>query len=879
MYWVKAMDAMEHAVMQPAPAAPAPPLPPGVDRLLALDELRAPDGSLHPHWSAFLASLERMGPDEVGRRRLDIRRLLRENGVTFHVHGDPSGRHRPWELDLVPWVIAPADWEQLEAGLTQRAMVLDLLFKDLYGPRMLLRERVVPAEAVFSHPGFLRTCDKMHHRGERQLVFHSADCCRDPDGRFRVLRDFTQSPTGSGYALENRTVLARVLPDVFRDCNVERISHFFRAMRDTLARLAPRRRDDPRIVLLTPGPEHETYFEHAYLAAYLGYTLVQGEDLTVRDGAVWLKSIGGLEPVDVILRRVTDVLCDPLELQEDSRHGVAGLVEAVRLQHVAVANPLGSGVLENPGLAACLDRVCRRLLGEDLLLPGPRTWWCGTAEDKRYIFEHLDSLKILPIAPQHGAPVDGWRLSRAERQALQRRMAAAPFLFAAQEPLEPSAAPSLPETEHAPLLSRPVVVRTFLTAKDDGYMVMPGGLTRSVGNEHGAADEPLQELSQELSKDTWVRARARAQHVSLWTSSDVVREPWAVDNVLPSLAAENLFWVGRYLERATACARLLRVLANLFNHSDTLGPETERECLPHLLQALANLTGGPLPASPEELSQWSEQELRALALDPQLGGSLSRTLRLLASNAYAVRDRWSADTWRVIDAIQEHAEALAGYSPLQEHAGMERLQAILDLLLTSLIAFTGYTMESMTRAVGWVLLDTGRRMERGLMLIGMLQGALAPHTPQQLSESVAQQLMEMTLSTLESLITYRRRYRSQLRLEQTLDLLLLDETNPRSLAFQLEQLRSHMQALPRPRRSSRTSPEERLALEAYASLKRMDALELARYSTRTRRHEVLHTFLADQFRLLAAMSDAISLSFFSHAGGPTPLARRRATTL
>lgn len=898
VYRVKSMDVMEHAALQPSPAL----------RPAGADELHAPDGSLQSHWTPFLASLERLGPDELSRRRLDIRRLLRENGVTFHVHGDPGGRHRPWELDLIPWIIPPADWEQLEAGLTQRAMVLDLLFKDLYGPRMLLRERVVPSEAVFSHPGFLRACDKMHHRGERQLVFHSADCCRGPDGGFRILRDFTQSPAGAGYALENRTVLARVLPDVFRDCNVERISHFFRAMRDTLARLAPRRRDDPRIVLLTPGPEYETYFEHAYLAAYLGYTLVQGEDLTVRDGAVWLKSIGGLEPVDVILRRVTDVLCDPLELQEDSRHGVAGLVEAVRLQHVAVANPLGTGVLENPALAACMERVCRRVLGEDLLLTGPRTWWCGTPEDRRYVFDHLHTLRILPISPQFGPVAEGWTLSRAEGQALRRRMAAAPHLFAAQEPLEPSTAPALSpvaDAEHPPLLSRPVVLRTFLTAREDGYMVMPGGLTRSAGNGHGAPpalpgshQEFNQELGPDLSKDTWVRARARAQHVSLWTSTDVVREPWAVDNVLPSLAAENLFWVGRYLERATACARLLRMLATLFNHSDTFGPEAERECLPHLLQALANLTGAALPAPLEELAQWPERRLQSLVLDAHLGGSLPRTLRLLASNAYAVRDRWSADTWRVIDAIQEHAEALATFSPLPEPAGpeprnpdplgpesvgMERLQATLDLLLTSLIAFTGYTMESMTRAVGWILLDTGRRMERGLMLIGMLQGTLSapgtlPAQPSaQQAEPVAQQLMEMTLSTLESLITYRRRYRSRLRLEQTLDLLLLDETNPRSLAFQLEQLRSHMQALPRPRRTSRTSPEERLALEAYASLKRMDALELAKISGRSRRHEALRTFLAEQYRLLAAMADAVSLSFFSHAGGPTPLARRRAT--
>lgn len=846
------------------------------------DEMCAPDGQVLPHWQPFIQSLRRLGGEEVERRHQEIRRLLRENGVTYHLRGDPASQHRPWELDLAPWIIAPADWDILEPGLVQRATLLDLLLKDLHGPRILIREGVLPAELVFSHPGFLRPCDQVFHRGQKQLTFYSADLCRDQGGRLMVLRDLTQSPTGSGFALENRTVLARVLPTVFRDCNVERLSHFFRAMRESLARLAPRRRDDPRVVLLTPGPDHESYFEHAYLSAYLGYTLVQGEDLTVRDGSVWLKSIGGLEPVDVIVRRVEDRLCDPLELDETSRHGVAGLLEAVRLGHVAVANPLGSGVLENAGLAAFLPAICRRLLAEELALPSPRTWWCGHKDDRGHVLEHLGSLRLVPIAPAFGRPVDGWTLTREERKALRRRIQATPHAYTAQAPVALSTAPALRD---GALIPRPVVLRTFLAAREDGYIVMPGGLTRSVQAGHCAETQ----AGGEVSKDTWVRARARQPHVSLWSGPETQPAPWTIDNVLPSLAAENLFWVGRHAERAGCIARLLRTLVNLFTHADAYGadaqgPETERPSLAFMLQALAHASGSVLPAEVAVIAGWPEGRLQTLALDQTMAGGLDRSLRQMVANAYAVRDRWSSDTWRVIDAIDAHEKAMRALfhsdnagQPDRDRpraapgANLAQIQVGLDSLLTSLMAFTGYSMESMTRAVGWMLLDAGRRIERGLMLIGVLQHVLTPrHDP-----LVSQQLLEMTLTTLESLITYRRRYRSQLRLEQALDLLLLDESNPRALAFQLEQLRQHMQALPRPRRQTRTSPEERLTLEAYAGLKRMDATDLARPSPRTQRHETLRTFLAEQARLLAALSEAVTLAYFSHVGGPQQLARRQ----
>ena len=358
------------------------------------DELLGGDGKLRAEWEPFFQSFSKLGSEEIVTRSQDMLRLLKENGVTYNIYGDPAGLNRPWKLDLIPFLIHKEEWKKIESGLIQRATLLDLILKDIYGERKLIRNGLLPMELVFNHAGFLRQCCGLPNSGKHSLIFYASDIARSSDGKLWIVNDRTQAPSGSGYTLENRTAMARVLPELFDGLKVRRLSAYFDAMRNALTDHAPALKQNPRIVILTPGPSNETYFEHSYLASYLGYTLVQGNDLMVKDNCVWLKTLSGLEKVDVIVRRVDDVYCDPLELKDDSQLGVPGLVNAVRCGNVTIANPLGSSVLENPGLMPFINGICKHLLGEDLIMPTIASWWCGQPKELAYVLDNIRSLVV-----------------------------------------------------------------------------------------------------------------------------------------------------------------------------------------------------------------------------------------------------------------------------------------------------------------------------------------------------------------------------------------------------------------------------------------------------------------------------------------------------
>lgn len=822
------------------------------------------DGQIRPHWQPFCRAIEAFGSDELERRRQEVRRLLRENGVTYNVQGALQGLQRPWELDAIPLLISGDDWASIEAGLMQRAGLFNLILTDLYGPRQLIKRGLLPLELIYSHSGFLRACDQVRLPGAHQLLLYAVDLARGHNGRMWVLSDRTQTPHGVGYALENRTVLARTLPSLFRDCRVRQLSSFFRALRTGLAAIAPHRKDDPRIVMLTPGPRSETYFEHAYLAAALGYTLVQGDDLTVRDGYVWLKSLDGLQLVDIIVRRVDDHFCDPLELRQDSRRGVAGLLEAVRRGNVAVANPPGSGVLENPGLMAFLPGIAQYLLGEELRLPSAATWWCGQPKEREYVLQHLDRLVIKTMHSQP-APhvVFGDLLSKAERTAWRDRIQAQPHLYVGQEQISFATAPTLRQGEWQP---HRTVIRAFLVAQEQGYAVMPGALTRSApAKEKGA----LSTLAGEISKDTWILASEPQQPTRLWLPSGTHEITPASKGVLPSRAAENLFWVGRYAERAEGTARLLRTILRKLNESGEFAEEAETACLGALFDALIAVTDAwsSSPAGTAQRMQ-PEPEVLAVTLDTARRGSLAGTLQALVRAAYAIRDRWSTDTWRVFDDIEER------WADLQatQHVSLHRVQNELDQLVTALVALAGLTMESMTRELGWLMLDIGRRIERGVLLVTLLRSTLvSQHEP-----LVEYLLLEAVIATCESLMTYRRRYRAHLQLQTVLELLLLDGANPRSLAYQLEHLQQHIAKLPRERSTYRLSEEERVLLEASSRLHLSNLTALAQVAPGTTRYQELDELLAHLGQLLAQTSNILTQTYFSHAQGPQQLVPTRA---
>ena len=875
-----------------------------------IDEMLGQDRQINPHWSSFMQALNSLGLAEMASRHQEVQRLLRENGVTYVVHGEQHG-HRPWELDPIPLIISNTDWEAISTGLTQRAELLNLILTDLYGERRLIKDGLIPPELVYSHGGFLRACAGLIPAGFPFLLSYAADLARGPDGRMWVLSDRTQAPAGASYALENRTALARALPNFFGEVGVHRLSTFFRSLQNSLFELplqyqivqsesgtgtTQRQTHNPHIVVLTPGPLNETYFEHAYIANYLGYTLVQGDDLTVWDGRVWLKSIDGLRPVDIILRRVDDIFCDPLELRQDSRLGVAGLLEAIRHRNVIVVNPPGSGVLENPSLMPFLPNIARHLTGEDLRLPSVATWWCGELEQRDYVLANLKTLVIKPIYRSPGSrPLFGTELSDAELETLRAQIIAEPNCYVGQEYIHASTTPSLIEGRLEP---RRAILRAFLFREKDRYAVMPGGLTRCE-SETEALTVSIQNGG--VSKDTWILAPEPEPHISLWKSERTGRRQTAEASAgLSSRAAENLFWVGRYAERAEGHARLLRIIldkvkmdkmgletshlgqvAPAVSTTETLGEDTrEVSELIYLRSMLLSLTGltsshpAPFDKCVDKGEQSLESELLSIMLDPANGGSLVSTLQALVSAAYAVRDRWSTDTWRIMNRIEDLCTTLAKSVPEDEDmvgAGLpgfpnadlvlqEAELASLDQLMIFLSALSGLNAENMTQTIGWISLDMGRRIERSLLLIVLCRSSLVAVQ----DDWIEDLLLESVLAAAESLITYRRRYRSELHFPTALELLLLDEDSPRSLLYQLKRLEEHIRVLPREKHRYRLSEEEQLILEALTQLQLSDAIELAAHSERTTQRTGLEKLLVRLAQILIDISDVLTQTYFSH---------------
>jgi len=821
------------------------------------DEMVAKERKVLPYWERFMDAIATLGSEQLELRRREAQRLLRENGVTYNVYGDTQKLTRPWRLDPVPLLISSEDWSLIEAGLKQRAELLNLILKDIYGKQQLLKKGLLPNELVLAHDGFLHPCVGALPQLQRELIVYSANLARGHNGRMLVLDDRSQAPSGAGYALENRTVMTRVLPDIFRETQVHRLSGFFKALRKGLADIAPHNKEDPRIVILTPGSLNETYFEHAYLSSYLGFSLVQGDDLTVRDGRVWLKSLDGLQPVDVILRRVDDSFCDPLELRSASRLGVAGLLEAVRRNNVAIANPLGSSVLENPGLLAFLPRLSRYFLNQELILPSVATWWCGQRRERDFVLQNLDRLIIKPINRSSGNYVlFGGQLSAREKDLLRAAIIAKPHCYVGQEQVSFSTVPSFIDRHIEP---RFAVIRSFAVASGGDYQVMPGGLTRIARQQD---DFIVSNQAGGISKDTWVLADEPDKQVSLWfqPGRDVVLS--ATAEPLTSRAANNLFWVGRYLERIKAATRLMRTILLKLAETLELNDPLDSQCLTVLLSALTQVTGtypGFVTSNASVLKE-PQHELLALAKNVQRSGTLAANIQAFAQTAFSIRDVWSQDTWRCVDNIQRRWQQRV----VNGDCDPEQLQKHLDDLITGFVAFIGLTTESMTREAGWLMLDSGRRLEHALALIALLRATVVQrHEP-----ALQNQLLEAVLISTDSLSIYRRRYRSFIKLPMVLELLLMDETHPRSLAYQLHQLSDHLSALPRERGKGQLSEEERLILRAYTDLRLVKVSDLVNAADDDGVYSELESVLSAMTELLWQLYEVLAQAYFSHSQVP-----------
>lgn len=800
------------------------------------DETRAP-GPGRAAWARLQEHLNTLGLAEVQRREQAALRQLQENGATYNVHGDAFGGDHPWELDIIPLVIHENEWNTLAAGLAQRARLLDLLLADLYGPQTVLREGLLPPEIIFDNPAYLRPCHGLPAPGGTHLHFYGVDLARGPDGAWRVLGDLTQMPAGAGYVLENRIVLSRLLADHFRDSQVHRLARFFQQFRETLLRLSPRRIDNPRIVMLSNGPQDVTYFEHAFLARYLGQSLVEGEDLAVREQHAWLKMLGGLQPVDVIVRRVEDSACDPLELGGAAAQGLPGLLQVVRAGRVAVVNALGSGLLETVAILPFLPGLCRHFLAEELRVPSVATWWCGDATQRAYVLEHLDELSVMPaIGGDASLPVT----SRAELAAL---IATAPHRFIAQERLRFSTVPSLDGDR---VTARRLFLRTYLTATADGYVAMPGGLARAVESPSGAHEAVA---SGGVSKDTWIVSDSPVSEFSLLPARSGAIELSRGGGDLPSRAADNLFWLGRYAERTDAMIRVARLLLI------RLSERPEGGAVPHLGRyALVLGEINPPSLDGEAAYEALEAGTMAFLFNDQVPGGLRQTVDAVRRVAGIARDRLSAETWRMLNRMELNLEEMSG----NRRVLVGEVVEMLDRMLIRLSAFAGTILESMTRGQGWRFLDMGRRLERAVQILTLLQQTLVHADPAEPA------LLEDVLAIADCSITYRRRYLSSLHDAPVLDLLLTDETNPRSLQFQLDALAGHVDQLPRDERAVGLSEEQRLIARALTQVRLADITQLASISETGVRAHLAH-FLQEALKTTPLLSDALTRHYLSHA--------------
>jgi uncharacterized circularly permuted ATP-grasp superfamily protein/uncharacterized alpha-E superfamily protein len=823
------------------------------------DELLDGQGNLRPAWHRFHHILARLSTAEFARRWDQSQNLLHENGIAFGAYGDSEGAARPWVLDPLPLVIAAESWQQVAAGLAQRARLLDRVLADLYGPQTLLSRRILPAEMVFRHPGFLRAYHGQRPAGNRFVPCYAADLARAPDGNWWVLADRTEAPSGVGFALENRIVVSRMLPDVFHGCQVERLATYFLALQQMLAQSAPQHRDNPRIVLLSQGPESPNFFEDAYMARYLGYTLVEGGDLAVRNGQVMLKTLGGLLPVDVVFRRPNSEFCDPLELAADASGGIVGLLQAARERTVAITNVLGAGLVESPVFMAFLPVCCQELLREDLLLPNLATWWCADPDSKRYVLDHLDGLVIRRAFRVRGQDLPFHRMLQAwPIDRLAAAIESRPHDFVAQERIDRSTAPVWSNGGIQPAR---IALRSYVVASGDGFEVMRGGLVR-VSQSPRPLDFSI--LSGEGSKDAWIVSDQPVSQVSLLQMQAQTVELRRSGAELPSRVADNLYWLGRQIERSEAAARLLRTTIL------RLTSETECELLPELPMLLRALVeqgqiepgyvvegiNVPLPAL--------GQTLPGTVLDEHQAGSLRFTVTQLFRVATLVRDRISTDSWRILSRIDQQ------FRPWPRYAGVDLtdLLTILDQMIIDLAAFSGMVMESMTRSHIWRFLDLGRRLERALQVICLARSALE-HAAE-LSGPVLETLLEVA----DSLMTYRGRYLANLQLGAVIDLLLTDDTNPRSLAYQLVLLADHVDRLPRNRTQPLLGLDQRLAMSLLHDIRMVDVPMLADLHARGQSAPLVELLTALEERL-PKLSDAVNHQYLIHAGTAHQLTKIR----
>ena len=808
--------------------------PPGV-----YDEL-VDDAGVRAHWRFMEEVLNDPESRWAEAQDSSIRRLLRENAVTHF----SDGSQRPWQLDGLPFLLDASEWELLEAGLIQRARLLNRIVADLYGPTTLL-QGPLPQALAFANPNYLLPCCGYRPPEGAFLDLLAFDLGRAPDGQWRVLSNRTEAPSGLGYALENRMIMSRSVPDLFERGNIARLAHFFRSYSESLQRLG---RDigngEGLSVILSAGPDQSTYFEQTFLGRYLGFPIVEGADLTVQQGRVYLKTLEGLKPINLIMRQIESDESDPMELDAQSMLGAPGLLRAASQGNVMVANAIGSGVVENDAIMSFLPDLAQSLLGESLMLPSLATWWCGQPSELEFVTGHLGDLVIRNAYERKPLLASGVRaylapdVTAEDNAAIAAEIRRAPYAYVGREPIRLSTVPYWnPEGFWE---AAPMTLRMFVSATSDGYQVLPGGLVR-VATSNG-----------DISKDVWLPRAFGDQVTRLPAAALPTRRS---DRDLPSRTADDLFWLGRYLERTEGAVRLYRSLFRyIAGEGDISDQPVALGILTRLLASLDYLSAHRARRAASAGRLAVEQQLWNILFDPESDDGLAKVLSNVSRTAEHVRERLSRDAWRLFEGLRDIPQLR-----WRVHTAADAVR-LLDDLIDKLSAVNGQIHENMTRGYGWRLLDSGRRLERGQYMLRVIRELCT-------RKDQAPGALALLLDACDSTLTHRARYQSAPTLATVLDLLLIDNSNPRALVHQVEALQRHIATMPKLGHDQGLTEAERLLLAVHTDLALADMDKLTSVLSKTGIRTNLNRVLKRSEQNLSSLQAVLTQTYFDPSIG------------
>ena len=815
----------------------------------SFDEMFDTQCNVKPHWNEIKNGLDNAGIKQLEQKQLEIDWRLEDNGVTYNIYNDPEGNNRRWNLDPIPLVLTSAEWEEISKGLKQRAKLLNLIFKDLYTEQKLIKEGIIPAEIIFAHKSFTPEIFNFENIDYYSMRFYATDISRGPDGKFWVINDRTQSPSGLGYAIENRLTMNSISDDLYPNVEILKMAEFIEGFKTMLKSLCSSNQDNPLIALLTPGPLNETYFEHSYISSFLDLTLVQGEDLLVKNNQLWLKSLNGLRKVDTLIRRVDSQYCDPLELRNDSQLGVAGLVNVLREDNLSMINPIGIGILENIGLNPFMKNIAKYLLDEELILPQIATWWCGQKKELDFVIENIKNLIIKKIDRTDNIEIHfAHKLNDIELNKLIEKIKSNPHYYVGQEIIDFSTSPSFTKGKIEP---RNTVIRAFSYLDGNEYQVMPGGLIRVspskdslvVSNQKGGT-----------SKDLWILGKSED-----FKGNNIFKNRAFIDSRLENIStkrAENLFWLGRYLTRAITTARMVRFnlksMLNLNRYDDNANSKKTNKILNNALTHLTMTYPGFLN---EELNS-PLKEIVSLIMDKNRIGTLSFTLSMLSNLNANVKNLLTMEAWRIYEKMQKEWN---NYSKREIFTYKDHINE-LDRLLIYLMAYRELIDESMFKEQGLILYDIGSKIEISQLLISKLRSLLTL----KLDKLIEYDVLDSMLNSYESYNSYRAYYKSSLDLENVLDFLLFNTKYPKSLIYIITQLLNDLKELPRNINNSHLSNFEEPVFKVFSMITLTNTQKLLETNEDEYVYKELDEFLSVISDLLTQTSEELTKTYFSH---------------